>query len=1208
MFWKKTKEKELNKEVTYPSIVFVNKPVSKKSSDIIGFDSQVKTLTNAIDDGATMIGIIADYGTGKSSMTELLCHSVKKSKYPKTIKINMWDSLSESKRLNNEQENVSNLTKSFLFQLANGYKTIFGRYINKILSRNYGNISFATNRVCGFFVSIFIAGLSYTLYKIAGMSNTGIMQYLPERCNVVAAFYKLFSPLFILFSIVALVLGIKNICIAYSHWKMPSRREIEINDVFDTYSLIVEKIKPKGKKKQVIFIDDLDRIDDKEIIIAFLKELYRFQDSLNEYREKFVFVISIKPECMLKSNDSAENENSSQVYSKVFDTILFLKPIHFDDYDSILLALIKGDKTKLDLLQKLIGENIGETLPESFKWIKKGSNLTLRDLKDRLNHAVAIMVSLKNKSYKDNSAAEFSACTAVAYLENQYPSDYYNLIKDEKSFAQFMKESYKIVNNITRGNDVSALVEKFQNCFQDAELSEDFISDFCDMVLKHVFNADFRMYFYTYPKESHIKTTEERDLCNYLLFSNHNYQTDSLDETVAKAYETGENKVVESVMKSLDTFPGIVLRNDQLFEEAIKVSLFKTYEVFCKELIEVTDSKKDFTSYWNRVARLHNDYRERFIQMCCEKVLSMSEEEIVETRYEMTTGFKENIMEIQAVFLDEDAPQITEEEINYINNQICAIELVQIDKIMESQVDYLLKLINSGNLCENQHTQNKAKEIVKYIAKELGSEDISDEILKFLKINKLLDEELFEVICDSNIELNEIVGYLNLFDANDFSMQYLKLTDSLGFNMGIKEQLVMVLVQNELFYTAILYFSNKDDFSTLNPYLSSTETILGVCEKITSKDSDSLIEFRKHCVFNQKNENYKKLFFDKYPNVSMMEYSMFEDNKEAIDSINCQNITSENRQDFIDLIYSKEYSVEDIIYLFEYLFDEKVNENCITDVIVRKDFLDELDFETVGVKKLSDAQRTHIYSIIKKDYSIINTEQAITFTKKFGCFIPEIEKMICDDEKKTQEYCDLICELDELTDKAYDWLENNYLIAPLSDRLCQQLYENKKYMDYIIANILRNGDMVIDENIPFDNYINIYKNVDEVFEVMSGHWDFLERMQSEAKLNDLDDKHIIPMFKVRQIARFFEFIFSVKDKDELKKQYLKSCGEFKTEEDSISFQKLICKQEHMELLGDYSLKHRIDHLLWSTNSAHKRVFTRKWNERWKKELDETYLL
>lgn len=885
-----------------------------------------------------------------------------------------------------------------------------------------------------------------------------------------------------------------------------------------------------------------------------------------------------------------------------------MKPIHFDDYDSILLALIKGDKTKLNLLQKLIGEDIKETLPKSFEWIKKGSNLTLRDLKDRLNHAVAIMVSLKNKSYKDNSAAEFAACAAVAYLENQYPSDYYKLIKVEEAFAQFMKESYKIVNNTTRNNDSTELVEKFKNCFQGADISENFTVDFCNMVLKHVFNADFRMYFYTYPKGSHIKTTEERDLCNYLLFSNHNYKTDSLDETVTKAYESGENNVVESVLKSLDAFPEIVLKNDILFEEAIKVSIFKAYEIFCKEVIEAIDSKNDLTTYWNRVARLHNDYRERFIQMCCEKVLSMSEEEIVEIRFEMTNGFKENIMEIQAVFLDEDAPQITEEEISCIDNQICAIELVQLDKVTEVHVDYLLKLINSGNLCENQQTRKKAKDIVKYIAHEMGSEDVNDEILKFLKINKLIDEELFEVICDSNIDLEEIVEYLNLFDAGEFSIQYLKLIDLFGFSVGVKEQLVMVLVQNGLYFTPILYYAKKNDFSALNPYLSSVDEILEVCEKVVDKDLDSLIGFRKHCIFNQKNKNYNELYFDKYPRVSMMEYSMFEDNKEAIESINCQNITSENAQDFIELIYSKEYSVEDIIYLFEHLFDEETNENCITDVIVRKDFLDELDFETVGVKKLSDVQRTHIYSIIKKDYSIINTEQAITFTKKFGCFIPEIEKMICDDEDKAKEYCNLICELDELTDKAYDWLENNYLIAPLSDRLCQQLYENKKYMDYIIANILRNNDMIIDENVPFSNYVNVYMEVDEVFDVMSEHWDFLERMQGEAKLDDLDEKHLIPMFKVRQIARFFEFIFSMQDKDELKKQYLKSFGEFKTEADSIAFQKMMCKQENMDLLGDYSLKHRIDHLLWSTNSAHKGAFTRKWKKRWGGELIETHLL
>ena len=64
----------------FEPIVFVNNPISKSEEDVIGFDSQVETLMCAIENNANMIGIIADYGTGKSSMTELLVETVKKNK------------------------------------------------------------------------------------------------------------------------------------------------------------------------------------------------------------------------------------------------------------------------------------------------------------------------------------------------------------------------------------------------------------------------------------------------------------------------------------------------------------------------------------------------------------------------------------------------------------------------------------------------------------------------------------------------------------------------------------------------------------------------------------------------------------------------------------------------------------------------------------------------------------------------------------------------------------------------------------------------------------------------------------------------------------------------------------------------------------------------------------------------------------------------
>ena len=181
-----------------------------------------------------MIGIIADYGTGKSSMTEMLKEKYISEGNPKPIKINMWDSLTK-KDEQDSQNAVSVLTKSFLFQLANGYKRHLGSYVNKMLSRNYGSISFSSNHYVRFFVFLILSLVCFALYKIGGMSGTGIMQYLPEWLEKYASIYKLISPVFIVLLIVLAVIGIKNICIAFSHWKMPANRNPEISDVFDIY-------------------------------------------------------------------------------------------------------------------------------------------------------------------------------------------------------------------------------------------------------------------------------------------------------------------------------------------------------------------------------------------------------------------------------------------------------------------------------------------------------------------------------------------------------------------------------------------------------------------------------------------------------------------------------------------------------------------------------------------------------------------------------------------------------------------------------------------------------------------------------------------------------------------------------------------------------------------------------------------------------------
>ena len=115
------------------SVVYINKPINEINNDVLGINTHLNRIDKAIDKGANVIGIIGDYGTGKSSLRELL-----KNKYEKPIMINMWN---YSNANSNEDDGINGLTRNFLFQMAIGEDTKFAQYVNKKLSKNYGILS-----------------------------------------------------------------------------------------------------------------------------------------------------------------------------------------------------------------------------------------------------------------------------------------------------------------------------------------------------------------------------------------------------------------------------------------------------------------------------------------------------------------------------------------------------------------------------------------------------------------------------------------------------------------------------------------------------------------------------------------------------------------------------------------------------------------------------------------------------------------------------------------------------------------------------------------------------------------------------------------------------------------------------------------------------------------------------------------------------------
>ena len=145
-----------------------------------------------------------------------------------------------------------------------------------------------------------------------------------DKFSIIPNLLITLSPISFVFAIGFLIIGLKNNSIAYSSWKNQNRIP-DVSDVFDVYTDIIDSIcNYKGESKQLILIEDLDRIGNKNIVIGFLRELYRFHNLLNEeQKKKITFIVSIKPESQLETAEGDNFRDDLNIFPKFFDFTKF---------------------------------------------------------------------------------------------------------------------------------------------------------------------------------------------------------------------------------------------------------------------------------------------------------------------------------------------------------------------------------------------------------------------------------------------------------------------------------------------------------------------------------------------------------------------------------------------------------------------------------------------------------------------------------------------------------------------------------------------------------------------------------------------------------------------------------------------------------------------------------------------------------------------
>lgn len=1200
---KKKENEEISETKKVEPIVYINTPISNLKEDIVGFETQVATVENAINSGATMIGLIADYGTGKSSVTDIICKKLVEPpyKYPMPIKINMWDCLKQER---GNSTSVTDLTKSFLFQFANGKNSKLGSYINKRLSKNYGLLSFGVHSVWAW-ICFVAALLSFAISKISEIKNFFIPNYvsvLPTWFkDAVKTVYNL-SPVFLVIAIIFAVAGISLSSIAFSHWKTERKSDKEINDIFDTYQYIIRKSKPKKNRKQVVIIEDVDRVNSKKLVVEFLKELYRFQNLIKHNKNKFVFIVSVKPESSLKS----ENDENfvEEIYPKIFDVTISLKPIHFDDYDSLLRQLISLDTKKQQQIESLIGEKgIDKKLPDSFKWIIEGTNLTIRDLKERLNSALEIMVSLKNKDHQGNSSAKFAVCSAVSYLEHCFPKDFAKLISCEVELSNFVSDSY--VTKKKKKDVKSEIKNDFNTNFEGYNFDDEFVDTICELTCDGYIDEDYRMYFYSYPKKSHIKTVHEKLLCDMLQLPYDEINMEKVDAAVENVFKKQEDNVVIDALNSVGNYPDVILYNQVFLKNAVDCSPRKVAYAIQRFIInnKLIDDDKAIEILKNVRSLNNSQIVEEIIRVSPSSFDEEGKNTLIRFRKLLICAFEEEILLFKRLFFTWTT--ISNEEVDLLNDSVLTVKLIDCELINDSNYDYILKLSSDTDFSYDSDAMQCAINVFDKSIESIDHQAIAPYLLDFMVNNRYITKRFFEVIAEetgNTIEKSSVANLLNLVSEQTIEAERLLETiNDLGFTDTLSSNLVKSLLYKGLYYTPLLYYSNSNNLKEID-FTINVEQILGDLQRVMSFEEESFITIRKYIVSIDCVAPYISLYYAEYPFVKKDEYVNISDVQLSISTIDTEHIDEENAKYISEIINSKTYLRNDIIYLFKYLFDASVNKDCIKDTDTISILIENLDFNNaINLNQLTIDERETIIEYFKEETELNKFENAYHFMSRIKCLIPSLERVLQADHLNENLYLDLLFELNQFTETTMNWLLKRTPDCKLPDSICDELFSREEYYSFIPSVSLKDNQLVQNDDIDFEHYIDVYKDISEMFDIMSNNTWFLTKLMDSGKYTRLDIEHIRPLYKIEQIEEFFNYIFEEFNETE-KTYYLNHYNKFRTESDSKKFQLLICKDANIELVNSQSLYYKIRQSLWESNPTHKQQFTKIWNMRWKKEL------
>lgn len=1215
---------EKNNNKNYNPIVFSNVPIKESENDLLGISTDANRIEQAIDEGANIIGIIGDYGTGKSSLIEFL-----KNRFYKTICINMWNSV--------EADNIDvlKLTKNFVFQLAIGKSQQFAQYINKRLSKNFNvlSVSISTLR---YWKCAIVSVVTYFTYKICSelpkniyetslyktLSNDGNIDLIGDDniANFLKSLYGVAIDFRYVFLIIASILLFrllyKNVMAVVSSGTTKGEKKEDNNDIYGVYLEVANEIsnmkvkKKKGENKRedkvLVIIEDLDRINKKQDVKNFIREIYKFNNVLpEETKEKIVYLIAIKQEESLSELDNMEhkeineniinNDNKEKIFSKIFSYKTILNPIHHSDYNKVLLELLKQKK---EFVEKSMGIELGEELPEDFFYITKGKNLTIREIKDRLNRSFELYENIKEKSKTENNAIEYIKCAIVAYLESEYPLDIKKFILNDQDFSKVIEGSYSFkqdekLKNSERIKGIKELI--------NSDYPEKFISEISEMIANGLIDDDFRVYFYNYPKGQKMKTISEKYVEDLLLYPNDETQIN--EDKIKEALKNNSNIVIDCFKRRKNEkllLPNSIFESSILFQQALEYFEDNLIELMQKEIKWKSENVGESGNILRKICNFEYDISsvlEKYSEKLYIEIQQLNEKEIERARIEIIKASEKYVKCFKSIFINDSIPLITKSELDLIESIETKMDLINEKIIDEQSFIYIKELLNEKQFNDTEYI--KAKNIYYKIGNNIDLEEYPNELLEFLDKNNKYDVTLFEYIYNSfitdrdSIDLQLLENYLNTLSINIYDISFLKMIDNMKLECKLNKQILKLLKEKGLYKTYwinMIVFDRSDELNVKDD-INNNLLIINEISEIIGID---IIKFRKVVLEKKLANEYKEIFQGDFPLVTQEEMKIVDNITTLINIIDFSQITINNINEFVDRINDIYISREDLMQVINIFRQNKINE-----IAIISDFIDNLIWKNDVVKQLTIEDKEKIYNTLSVPLKLSNPIEALKFLKKIKFLIESVEKQvylgISNGTINKENYIELINDINEPTDETINIITTLKLYNGFTNKITDQLFENRYYDQYIISKTLWDKKLTLQlDKIPVENYINVYNICDTVYEEMIENTDFLQKILDEGLYKEIEiNEKLKPLYKLRQPIKFVKYLIERLNENEFF-EYLEEKWHLNTEEDSLEFQRLICKDKYIKYIKEPKYYYIVLEKLW--NPAQKGQVTRNRNK------------